>query len=98
MRKYRKDNSESLRIYERNRKRPSNYSATRRWKKKNPLKVHAERLLANAVKHGKIKRLPCEICGNPKSVAHHPDYKREFEVIFLCHVHHRKLHYGSISE
>lgn len=40
--------------------------------------------LRRAVKAGRIKRLPCENCGNPKSQAHHHDYSKPLEVKWLC--------------
>jgi hypothetical protein len=41
-----------------------------------------------AVEVGKIKRLPCEVCGNPKSQGHHEDYSKPLEVRWLCANHH----------
>ena len=46
----------------------------------------------DAIKSGKIKRQPCEICGDKKSDGHHPDYKNPLEVIWLCRIHHAELH------
>lgn len=63
------------------------------WKKRNPDKIKAQRKLQKAVKIGKIKRLPCSVCGSAKSVGHHPDYSKPLEVIWLCHIHHKKVHY-----
>jgi hypothetical protein len=37
---------------------------------------------------GKIKRMSCEVCGNPNADAHHEDYKKVFEVKWLCKPHH----------
>ena len=64
-----------------------------KWRKKNPTKVKAEQLLQYAVRKGIIKRQPCQECGKKKSVAHHPDYRKVLEVVFLCHQHHRFYHY-----
>jgi hypothetical protein len=44
------------------------------------------------IRRGLIKRLPCEICGNPKSEAHHDDYSKIYEVRFLCRKHHNEYH------
>jgi len=43
-----------------------------------------------AGKTGKLERKPCEICGNLKSQAHHPNYTKPLEVVWLCLKHHRK--------
>lgn len=45
-----------------------------------------------AVKRGTITKLPCEVCGNTKSEAHHTDYNDAFSVRWLCFKHHRELH------
>lgn len=40
-----------------------------------------------------IKRQPCCVCGSTKNVhAHHDDYNKPFEVIWLCALHHIHLH------
>lgn len=56
-----------------------------------PEKALAHHKVNNAVRAGKIKRKPCEICG-AKSEAHHPDYSKPFDVQWLCFKHHRELH------
>jgi hypothetical protein len=39
-----------------------------------------------------IRKLPCAKCGNPESEGHHEDYRKPFDVIWLCHKHHREAH------
>ena len=46
-----------------------------------------------AIRKGVIKRLPCEVCGEEKSQAHHPDYSKPLEIKWLCHLRHRAIHY-----
>lgn len=52
----------------------------------------------NAVKYaltkGKIVKLPCLICGDEKSEAHHPSYARDMRlcVTWLCSKHHNEIH------
>lgn len=58
--------------------------------KANPERVMAWGATTYAKKIGKIKILPCKVCGKVKGVhAHHPDPKRKLEVVFLCPRHHR---------
>lgn len=45
-----------------------------------------------ALKTGVLKRLPCVVCANPRSHAHHQDYLRPLEVVWLCPMHHKELH------
>jgi len=62
------------------------------WEIKNPEKRKAHNDLNNAVRSGKITKKPCYICGEEKVEAHHPDYKKTLEVIWLCMQHHKELH------
>jgi hypothetical protein len=55
-----------------------------------PERVRARRLVEYAIKAGLIKKLPCSICGDPKSEAHHEDYEKPLEVVWLCRRHHRE--------
>lgn len=45
-----------------------------------------------AILSKKLIRKPCEVCGNPKSEAHHEDYSKPLEVVWLCFKHHRERH------
>jgi hypothetical protein len=45
-----------------------------------------------ALKSGRLKKEPCEVCGAEKSQAHHDDYSKPLEVRWLCAVHHKALH------
>lgn len=48
--------------------------------------------LNKAIRKGKIKRLPCEKCGSLPSEAHHIDYKKALDVVWLCRKHHIDRH------
>jgi len=63
-----------------------------------PERVHARNLLDKAVRQGKITRLPCEVCGNPKTEAHHENYSKPFDVQWLCKKHHNEIHGGIKNE
>lgn len=48
----------------------------------------ARRLVRDSVRAGKLTKLPCEVCGDPKSNGHHEDYDKPLVVIWLCrHCH-----------
>ena len=57
-----------------------------------PANSKARRLVRDAIKNGKLKRLPCETCGAINTHAHHSDYNHPLQVIFLCAIHHREWH------
>lgn len=55
-------------------------------------KTKARSAVARAVRKCELIRLPCERCGKTKSEAHHPDYTKPLEVIWLCRQCHAKEH------
>lgn len=57
-----------------------------------PEKFHARQAVKYALKIGKIIRQPCEVCGEPKTHAHHDDYSKQLDVRWLCRKHHDQLH------
>tara|TARA_R110002110_G_C13168146_1_gene692424 strand:+ start:167 stop:694 length:528 start_codon:yes stop_codon:yes gene_type:complete len=52
----------------------------------------ANNKLGNAVRDGKIKRMPCCVCGKSKTEGHHEDYSNPLDVIWLCKKHHTDRH------
>jgi hypothetical protein len=62
------------------------------WSKNNPQGRSAQTELNDAVKAGRLERMPCEVCGDTKSHGHHPDYSKPLEVIWLCAKHHAEEH------
>lgn len=55
-------------------------------------KYRTRNLTNKALKEGKLKRGPCEVCGEQRVEAHHVDYDKPFEIRWLCRMHHTKLH------
>lgn len=45
----------------------------------------------------KLDKFPCEVCGAIKTHKHHPDPERKTDVIYLCPLHHSKVHRGSMK-
>jgi hypothetical protein len=95
---YRRRNIKRIRETERrSHNLPEAKAAKRRYykeyaKRRDPAKKHARNLLQSAVRHGKIKRRPCEICQSERSQAHHEDYSKPLEVRWLCQLHHAEVH------
>lgn len=55
-------------------------------------KHYAHRAVYLAVKSGVLQKGICSICGDKDTVAHHEDYNKRLEVIWLCPTHHMRLH------
>ena len=63
-----------------------------KWRTNNPLAYEAHKKLHWQITCGKIKKQPCEVCGEKNTHAHHPDYSKPFEVMWLCPIHHKLEH------
>jgi hypothetical protein len=46
---------------------------------------------------GRIVKTQCELCGDPNSEMHHPDYNKPLMVVWLCRPHHLNVHAGIIT-
>lgn len=64
----------------------------KQWIKRNTLKRAAHILVANAVRDGRLIKQPCCVCGLEKSEAHHEDYEKPLDVMWLCRKHHAEIH------
>jgi len=58
----------------------------------------ARQKVNNAIRNGKLKRKPCEVCNKIKTEAHHPDYRSPLKIKWLCRQHHLELHNKKIYE
>lgn len=56
------------------------------------LRIKARSDLNHAVRDGRLKKMNCKICDNEKSEAHHHDYSKPLDVIWLCKMHHHAIH------
>lgn len=66
--------------------------ALAKYRAKYPEKRKAHNIFSNAMRNGEIKPQPCEVCGCLKTEAHHFDYSKPLEVIWLCPKHHKQRH------
>ncbi len=87
---YRCKQCDSLRV----RKRTDNTKHQNNWKLKNPIAYKAHRAVRTALANGFIVKTVCIVCGN-KSEAHHADYSRPLDVVWLCRKHHKESHKSS---
>ena len=65
---------------------------TLEWRKNNPGAKDAHSKVYYALKTGKLTKTPCSHCGNKKVEAHHEDYSKPLDVIWLCRSCHRMHH------
>lgn len=63
-----------------------------KWRQAHPKQTWAHQCLRSALKRGLIIQEPCQECGDPNSEAHHPDYDRPMDVVWLCRAHHKAEH------
>jgi len=66
-------------------------AAALRWAAKHPDRRAANHAVGSALRAGKLLRQPCWVCGD-KAHAHHPDYSRPLDVVWLCPPHHKQAH------
>lgn len=71
--------------------------ATDKWREQNSVRRAAHVILGNALKYKTITRQPCWVCGK-KAEAHHPDYSRPLDVVWLCKKHHQEVHQMKLGE
>lgn len=93
---YRKKHAKKFRDYNREYnkiwRRDLGYQNEENSKLRYPEKVQARKILQLAVRVGNIKRGKCEICNKKDAQAHHEDYSKPLEVIWLCPLHHKDKH------
>ncbi|WP_137137348.1 hypothetical protein [Pseudomonas asiatica] len=66
---------------------------TATWRANHPEKRLAHQAVQTAVRNGSLAKKPCEVCGNEKRPhAHHDDYSKPLDVVWLCHQHHMERH------
>jgi hypothetical protein len=77
-------------------------ASTARYDAKYPKKARMRRFVAQAKRKGILVQEPCVECGAEKTDAHHCDYNKPLEVIWLCRLHHKRWHrahgYGKNAE
>jgi ribosomal protein S27AE len=93
----RNKNIEKYRVYDRERaKNPQRIKATteitKAWRAEDSRRHMAHSQVARAIRNGTLVRQPCVRCGEVKSLAHHEDYDKPLEVMWLCQPCHKQRH------
>lgn len=96
-------NLEKYRAYDRERaKNPERAKAasevSKAWRAQDSRRAVAHSSVARAVRNGGLVRQPCVRCGEIKSLAHHEDYDKPLEVIWLCQPCHKQRHKELLTE
>jgi len=65
---------------------------TKLWRQSDNRRMKCHNAVARALKRGLLFKLPCEKCGDEKSLAHHEDYDKPLDVVWLCQVCHMQRH------
>lgn len=94
---HRLENIDRIRQYDRDRgKRPERIKAgveiNRIWRAEDERRQKAHNAVYSAVKSGKLIRQLCCRCGNEKTLAHHEDYDKPLDVMWLCQPCHKQRH------
>ena len=67
--------------------------ATATWRANHPEKRSAHQSVQTAVRNGSLAKKSCDVCGIAVRIhAHHDDYSRPLDVVWLCHTHHMDRH------
>lgn len=105
---YRKNKEEYYQAYDRQRaKQPKRKESNKERVSRNRDKVNennrrsvlklkkqkdATTVVNNALRDGRLSKLPCFICGEIEVQGHHPDYDAPLDVVWLCIKHHSQIH------
>lgn len=99
VRLHRREN-ESVRDYDKRRyhenaeRRKRTAENAKKWNQKNPQGYKAHYLVSNAIRDNRLKKEPCARCGEKKVHAHHEDYNKPLDVVWLCVKCHQRHHHG----
>ena len=93
----RNKNIEKIRAYDRERGKiperiKANTEINRAWRQEDTRRSLAHTKVARAIRNGDLVRQPCIRCGEAKSLAHHEDYDKPLEVVWLCQPCHKQRH------
>ena len=95
--KHREKNIERIREYDRKRGRLAHRVAlhtrvSKAWRAEDKRRQKAHNAVRQAILNGRLSSSPCERCGEEKSLAHHEDYDKPLDVMWLCQPCHKQRH------
>ena len=94
---HRNKNLEKIRAYDRERGKNADRlkaktAINKAWRNADKRRMAAHNAVSRAIKAGTLLRMPCIRCGDHNSVAHHEDYDKQLEVMWLCQPCHKQRH------
>lgn len=95
--KHRGKNLPKIRAYDRARASlPHRKEASKRYletyRRRHKKREIATRAVAYAIRRGYLRKKPCLRCGSLRSVAHHENYDKMLDVMWLCQPCHKARH------
>lgn len=86
-------NIEYYREYDRIRGSRQTTEYQRQYRARFPNKYKAQRIVGRAIRAKTLHPEPCVVCGTEESVvAHHNDYLKPLNVVWMCQAHHVQWH------
>lgn len=90
---------DEIREYDRNRGNRQTAEWRANYKATHKAECDARTAVDNAVRDGRLTRMPCEVCGGTYRIqGHHDDYSKPLDVRWLCVKHHRQHHTGRMID
>jgi hypothetical protein len=94
---HRNKNIEKVRAYDKARAKEPHRAklaaeVNRAWRAEDTRRAKAHGAVAGAIRKGLLVFTPCIKCGEQKSLAHHEDYDKPLEVMWLCQPCHKQRH------
>jgi hypothetical protein len=77
--------------------RSKKHAWNKRYYSLHPERYKAEQAVRTAKRNGTLTPMPCVVCGALKAEAHHKDYSRPLDVVWLCKRCNRLVHNGKID-
>lgn len=68
-------------------------AVTKKWRAENPDGYKAHSAVSNAVRDGRLAKEPCVFCRSKEVHAHHKDYSKPLDVVWLCPKCHHRMHH-----
>ena len=102
VKEHRRNNRDRITEYDKKRsvlpeRKKQRLEITRKERKTHPDRYKARTAVNNAIRDGRLKRKACKYCGAKKVQAHHHDYSKPLDVVWLCFKCHREKEHGQVT-